>query len=164
MQTSVHCVGLSSSWNPKNSLSLIITLPRHPGFVSKTFLRIFEYVFNLFFLLHSDFSLFSGISKVWQKVISDIKNNITAKFQGNFFEVINLLFHPVYIFFLCKCTFTTILVLITKTGTSFNILIVCLSFDDANSLFPLYNLLNNIKLFFTRKRPIRLNDDMCTIK
>lgn len=93
MQISVRRVGLTTT------LTITCTLPRHPGFVSKTFLKILEYVFNLFFLLHSDFSLFSGISKALQNVISDIKNNIMAKFRGNFFEVINLVFHPEYILF-----------------------------------------------------------------
>lgn len=99
MQIWVHCVGLSSAWNPKNSLSLTITLTRHPGSVSKTFLRILERVFNCFPSFIQIFLYSQRLVKPCKRLFLNIKNNIMAKFKGNFFEVVHLIFHPEYILF-----------------------------------------------------------------
>lgn len=164
MQIWVHCVGLSSARNPKNSLSLTITLTRHPGSVSKTFLRILERVFNLFFLLHSDFSLFPEISKGLQKVIFDIKNNIMAKFKGNFFEVFNLIFHPEYILFYFLLMYVYFHSWFCSRKLEHHNRLIYLQYVLA--LMMLAFSLNSINYLSTSniKRPMMLKDDMCTSK
>lgn len=120
MQIWVHCVGLSSARNPKNSLSLTITLTRHPGSVSKTFLRILERVFNLFFFFIQIFLYSQRLVKACKRLFLISRTTLWPSLRATSLKY-SILFFILSTF--CFIFFTNVrllpfLVLFTKTGTS----------------------------------------------
>lgn len=160
----MHCVGLSSARNPKNSLSLTITLTRHPGSVSKTFLRILERVFNLFFFFIQIFLYSQRLVKPCKRLFLIIKNNIMAKFKGNFFEEFNLIFHPEYILFYFLLMYVYFHSWFCSRKLEHHNRLIYLQYVLA--LMMLAFSLNSINYLSTSniKRPMMLKDDMCTSK
>lgn len=160
----MHCVGLSSARNPKNSLSLTITLTRHPGFVSKTFLRILERVFNLFFFFIQIFLYSQRLVKPCKRLFLNIKNNIMAKFKGNFFEVFNLIFHPEYILFYFLLMYVYFHSWFCSRKLEHHNRLIYLQYVLV--LMMLAFSLNSMNYLSTSniKRPMMLKDDMCTSK
>lgn len=160
----MHCVGLSSARNPKNSLSLTITLTRHPGSVSKTFLRILERVFNLFFFFIQIFLYSQILVKPCKRLFLNIKNNIMAKFKGNFFEVFNLIFHPEYFLFYFLLMYVYFHSWFCSRKLEHHNRLIYLQYVLA--LMMLAFSLNCINYLSTSniKRPMMLKDDMCTSK